>query len=238
MKILSLDSSTESAACAVLSEEKLYGEITFNYKKQHSKILMPIIDNLLKGIGMNINSIDGFVVSKGPGSFTGLRIGAAVVKGLSQGTNKPFVGVSSLDGLAYNMAYTSGIICPILNALRGNVYTALYEFKGTELKRISKYTIISMNDLIQKLNKAKNQICFVGDGVPIFRDNILKNSLNKIVFSPRNLNIVRAASLGEIGLKMLRKNKCDDIYSFVPLYLRKSQAEREYEKKKNMINYE
>jgi universal bacterial protein YeaZ len=135
MKILSLDSSTESATCSVLSEEKLYGEITFNYKKQHSVILMPMIDNLLKNIHMDINSLDGFVVSKGPGSFTGLRIGAAVIKGLSQGSGKPFSAVSSLDALAYNLAYTSGIICPILNALRGNVYTVLYKFQDFEFKK-------------------------------------------------------------------------------------------------------
>mgnify|MGYP000946987717 FL=1 len=106
MKILSLDSSTESATCAVLDEYKLFGEITFNYRKQHSTILMSMIDRLLKELNTDISSLDGFVVSKGPGSFTGLRIGAAMIKGLSQGTGKPFIGVSSLDALAYNLYCT------------------------------------------------------------------------------------------------------------------------------------
>ena len=110
MKILSLDSATQSATCAILDDNKVLGEITFNYKKQHSQILMPMIDLLFKNTEMNIDDIDAFVASKGPGSFTGLRIGMATIKGLSQGTKKPFVTVSTLDSLAYNLAYTDGII--------------------------------------------------------------------------------------------------------------------------------
>ncbi|WP_446897761.1 tRNA (adenosine(37)-N6)-threonylcarbamoyltransferase complex dimerization subunit type 1 TsaB [Clostridium sp. LBM24168] len=238
MKILSLDSSTECAACAVLSEKKLYGEIVFNYKKQHSKILMPMIDNLLRNIGMDIDSLDGFVVSKGPGSFTGLRIGAAVVKGLSQGTNKPFVGVSSLDGLAYNLSYTEGIICPILDALRGNVYTAIYKFESDKLIRISEYMMISVYDLIDKLNNMKQQVCFIGDAVSKFREEILKNSINTVIFAPISSNIVRASSIGEIGIKLMKNGEYDDIYSFVPFYLRESQAEREYKRKAKLIHHE
>ncbi|MBV4419995.1 tRNA (adenosine(37)-N6)-threonylcarbamoyltransferase complex dimerization subunit type 1 TsaB [Clostridium tyrobutyricum] len=238
MKILSLDSSTESATCSVLSEEKLYGEITFNYKKQHSVILMPIIDSLLKNIHMDINSLDGFVISKGPGSFTGLRIGAAVIKGLSQGSGKPFSAVSSLDALAYNLAYTSGIICPILNALRGNVYTALYKFQNFEFKRISEYQIISMDDLINKLNSMKQSVCFVGDAVTIFKQSILDNMEVKVGFAPTNLNIVRSSSLGELGLKLIKDGKCDNLYTFSPFYLRKSQAEREYERKAKIGKHE
>ena len=123
MKILSIDSATAAATCAILEDDNVLSEITFNYKKQHSLILMPIIDELFNNTGMCISDIDAFVVSKGPGSFTGLRIGLATVKGLSQGTNKPFVAISTLDALANNLAYTNGIICPILDALRDNVYT-------------------------------------------------------------------------------------------------------------------
>lgn len=238
MKVLSLDSSTECAACAVLSEEKLYGEILFNYKKQHSRILMPMIDSLLNNIGMDVNSLDGFVVSKGPGSFTGLRIGAAVVKGLSQGSSKPFVGVSSLDGLAYNLSYTAGIICPILDALRGNVYTAVYKFQNSQLVRMSEYMVVPVGDLINKLNSMEQQICFIGDAVSKFREEILKSSTNTVIFAPASLNIVRASSIGEIGIKLMKDKKYDDIYSFAPFYLRKSQAEREYERKAKLEHHE
>lgn len=230
MKILSLDSATESATCAVLDEYKLFGEITFNYKKQHSTVLMPIIDRLLKDLNIDINSLDGFVVSKGPGSFTGLRIGAAVIKGLSQGTGKPFIGVSSLDALAYNLYCTSGIICPILDALRGNVYTALYNFDNDNLNIISKYMIISINDLIELLNRQNKPVYFLGDAVPKFKEK-LTSRIEDVHFAPVHLNVIKASSLGELGLKLLNSGLKDDLYTFAPFYLRKSQAEREYEKK-------
>lgn len=238
MNILSLDSSTESASCAVVSDEKLYGEITFNYKKQHSKILMPMVDRLLESVGMSIGDMDGFVVSRGPGSFTGLRIGAAVVKGLSQGTGKPFAAVSSLDALAYNMAYTKGLVCPMIDALRGNVYTAVYEFEDTEIKRVSEYMMISVEELIEKLKVKKQKVCFIGDGLVKYKSDIVSCASEIARFAPLHLNIVRASSLGEIGMGLIKKGICDDIYSFAPMYLRKSQAEREYDMKAKLKDHE
>lgn len=230
MKVLSLDTATECAACAVLDDDKLLGEIVFNYKKQHSVVLMSMIDNLLNNLNLNINSLDAFVVSKGPGSFTGLRIGVSAIKGLSQGTGKPFVGVSSLDALAYNLAYTNGIICPILDALRDNVYTALYKFEGGSLKIINDHMITSIDDLISKLNELNENVCFIGDAVPKFKEKLTSNIKN-LSFAPTHLNLTKASSLGELGLKLLKAEVYDDLYTFAPFYLRKSQAEREYEKK-------
>lgn len=234
MKILSIDTATESATCAVLDNKKLLGEIVFNYKKQHSVILMEIIDSLLKNLKLDITNIDGFVVSKGPGSFTGLRIGAAAVKGLSQGTNKPFVGISTLDSLAYNMAYTPGIICPIIDALRGNVYTSLYEFENEDLILKTDYMVISIEELIKLIKEKAQPVCFLGDGVLLYKD-ILKENIDNVSFAPVNLNVSRASSLGELGMKKLEKNIFDDLFTFAPFYLRKSQAEREYEKKQRDI---
>ncbi len=230
MLILSLDSSTEAATAAILNEEKLLGEITYNYKKQHSVILMPMIDTLMQNLQLDKSSLDGFVVSKGPGSFTGLRIGAATIKGLSHGLNKPFVGVSTLDALAWNMAYTPGIVCPILDALRGNVYTSLYNFEDGKLNRLENYEVISIDDLIIKLEKKNCPLCFIGDAVPIFK-NKLKERLKDISFAPVHLNTVKASALGELGLNLLKEGIKDDIYSFTPMYLVASQAEREYAKK-------
>lgn len=228
MRVLSIDSATEAATCAVIEDDKLLGEITFNYKKQHSVILMTIIDSLLKNINADISTIDGFVVSKGPGSFTGLRIGMSTIKGLSQGSNKPFISISSLDALAYNMAYTSGIICPILNALRGNVYTALYQFQGTNLNRFTDYKIISITELLTLIKEQKKSVTFIGDGIKLFKEQIQKE-LPKANFAPVHLNLVRAAALGELGLKKLVQGESDNLYNSAPIYIRKSQAEREYE---------
>jgi len=237
MKILSLDSATESATCAILDDNRILGEITFNYKKQHSVVLMPMIDELFNNTGMNIDDIDGFVASKGPGSFTGLRIGMATIKGLSQGTKKPFVTISTLDSLAYNLAYTSGIICPILDALRDNVYTALYTFDNSELIRTSDYMNISIDELINMLKEKNCNIFFVGDGTFKFKERLMSN-LTDIGFAPAHLNLAKASSLGELGLKLLSKGIEDDIYGSVPIYLRKPQAEREYEEKMRQDNDE
>ena len=230
MRVLSIDSATEAATCAVIEDEKLLGEITFNYKKQHSVILMTIIDNLLKNINADISTIDGFVVSKGPGSFTGLRIGMSTIKGLSQGSNKPFISISSLDALAYNMAYTPGIICPILDALRGNVYTALYQFEGSNLNRFTDYKIISIKELLTLVKEQKKSVTFIGDGISLFKEQI-ENELPEANFAPAHLNLVRASALGELGLKKLVQGESDDLYDSAPIYIRKSQAEREYEKR-------
>lgn len=230
MIVLSIDSATEAASCAVLEDNKLLSEITFNFKKQHSVILMPLVDNLLKNLQLDLKDIDGFVVSKGPGSFTGLRIGMSMIKGLSQGTKKPFVSVSSLDALAYNMAYTSGIICPIIDALRDNVYTALYSFKDSNLVKDMDYNIIHIDELINLLKERQQPVCFIGDAVPKFKDKLFE-SLEKVSFAPSHLNLVRASALGELGLKLLNQGTHDNLYTSAPIYLRKSQAEREYDKK-------
>lgn len=235
MIVLSIDSATECASCAVISSEKLLGEINLNGKKQHSIILMPMIDELLKSLKLSLEDIDGFVISKGPGSFTGLRIGMAVVKGLSQGTSKPFVSVSSLDALAFNLAYTEGLICPILDALRDNVYTALYTFQNKELVKLTDYMAVHIDELIEMIKTYDKKVTFIGDAVDKFKEK-LKNDLNDSLFAPSHLNLVRASSLGELGIKLMNSNNFDNIYNSAPIYLRKSQAEREYEKKMGIKN--
>lgn len=228
MKVLSLDSATEAATCALIDNDKVLGEITFNYKKQHSVVLMPMIDNLLKNTGTDIKSIDGFVVSKGPGSFTGLRIGMATIKGLCQGTDKPFISLSTLDALAYNLAYTDGLICPILDALRNNVYTAVYKFTDNKLQRLSDYMAISIDELITLLQEKNTAVTFIGDAIPKFKEK-LNEELEKVKYAPKHLNLVKASALGELGMELLKEGKYEDLYTSAPIYLRKSQAEREYE---------
>jgi tRNA threonylcarbamoyladenosine biosynthesis protein TsaB len=230
MIVLSIDSATESASCAILDNEKLLGEVSLNNKKQHSVVLMPLVDSLLKNLQLTIKDIDGFVISKGPGSFTGLRIGMSMVKGLSQGSNKPFVSVSSLDALAYNMAYTEGIICPILDALRDNIYTALYSFENGILVKNTDYMALHVDELIELLKDQNKAVTFIGDAVDKFRVK-LQESLQKVSFAPKHLNLARAASLGELGQKLLEDGVYDDLYTSAPIYLRKPQAEREYDKK-------
>ena len=248
MIILSIDSSSKVATAALIKDEKLIGEITLNDKKEHSVILMTIIENLLKVNNLSIDDIDGYVVSKGPGSFTGLRIGMATIKGLSFGSSKPYVSVSSLDALALSVSNFDGIICPIMDALRNSVYTALYKFKSTydnsnvdekntnsitgpsvALEKLLDYSALNLDDLMELIKSKGEKVIFIGDGVDKYKDYLIENCPN-CYFPPNHLNLVRASSLGEIGSTLLRNGIFDDPNS-TPFYLKKSQAEREYEQR-------
>lgn len=244
MIILAIDSSSKVATVALMKDGKLLGEITLNDKKEHSVILMTIIQNLLNNNNLNVDDIDGYVVSKGPGSFTGLRIGMATIKGLSFGSNKPYVSVSSLDALALSVANFDGIICPIMDALRNSVYTCL--FKGyspltnssqikektelsNSLEKLSDYTALDIDELIEIIKTKKEKVIFIGDGVDKYKNYLIENCPN-CYFPPNHLNLVRASSLGEIGSELLRNGNFDDPNS-APFYLKKPQAEREYEQR-------
>lgn len=248
MNILSIDSSSKVATVALMKDDKLFGEITLNDKKEHSVILMSIIETLLNNSNLTIDDIDGYVVSKGPGSFTGLRIGMATIKGLSFGSSKPYVSVSSLDALALSVANFNGIICPIMDALRNSVYTSLY--KGcpsdigysneidsislnseppVKLEQLLDYSALYLDELIEIIKEKNTKVIFIGDGVDKYKDYLIKQCPN-CYFPPNHLNLVRASSLGELGSILLRNGNFDDPNS-TPFYLKKSQAEREYEQR-------
>lgn len=230
MNILSVDTSTSVATVSLLNENGILGEYTLNDKKQHSVLLMPMIERIISDNNLTINDVDGYVVSEGPGSFTGLRIGFATIKGLSLGGNKPLVAISNLDGLAFNVMPFNGIICPVMDALRGNVYTALYKNVDGKLKRLTDYLIVSLTELSEILKSYTDSVLFLGDATTKFKDE-LKELTENVVFSPAHLNYTRASSLGELGLNQLLKGESHHINDTNPLYLRKSQAEREYERK-------
>lgn len=229
MIVLSVDSSSKVATVAILKDDVLLGEYILNDKREHSVILMPLIETLLKECNLTIDDIDGYVVSKGPGSFTGLRIGMATVKGMSFGNNKPYISISSLDALAYNLISFNGIICPIMDALRENVYTALYKNNNDSLEKIMDYTALDIDELVNLLKDKNEEVIFVGDGLYKHKKYICDN-FPKAHFAPVHLNIIRASSLGELGLNLLKKGICDDSNS-APIYLKKPQAERELERR-------
>ncbi|OVE70081.1 tRNA (adenosine(37)-N6)-threonylcarbamoyltransferase complex dimerization subunit type 1 TsaB [Clostridium diolis] len=241
MIILAVDSSSKVATAALMKDDKLLGEITLNDKKEHSIILMSIIQELLNNNNLSIDDIDGYVISKGPGSFTGLRIGMATIKGLSLGSNKPYISVSSLDALAFSVSNFDGIICPIMDALRNSVYTSLYKGEYTccnnnnssnlpiKLERLLDYSALDIDELIEIIKSKNEKVIFIGDGVDKYKDYLIDNCPNSY-FPPNHLNLIRASSLGEIGSALLKNGEYDDPNS-APVYLKKSQAEREYEQR-------
>ena len=234
MIVLSMDSSSLVTTVALLKDEHLLGEFTLNFKREHSVILMEKIEMLLKDCNIDISEVDGFVVSKGPGSFTGLRIGMATVKGLSMGSNKPYLSISSLDALAYSLVNFDGIICPIMDALRDSVFTCMYEFSNEELSKIIDYSALSLDELVEVLQQKDEPVIFTGDGVYKYKEYLLEK-LPNAKFAPNHLSVVRASALGELGMELLRKGQYDDMNSS-PLYLKKPQAERELEQRMKMQN--
>ena len=234
MIVLSIDSASKVATAALLDENNLIAEYTINNKLEHSTLIMDIVDKLLKDSDLDIDDVDGFVVSKGPGSFTGLRIGMATVKGLSFGSNKPYISISSLDALAYSLVNFKGIICPIMDALRSSVYTCLYKGNNGTLEKINDYSALELDELIELLKEKGEDVIFTGDAVNKHKDYLLEH-LPNAVFAPNHLSIIRASSLGELGLKMLLNNECDDLNSS-PFYLKKPQAQRDLEKRLALKN--
>ena len=234
MIVLSIDSSSSVATCALLRDDCLLSEYVINNKREHSVLIMNIVEMLLKDNGIDIDEVDGFVISKGPGSFTGLRIGMATIKGLSFGTSKPYISVSSLDALAYSSINFDGIICPIMDALRDSVYTCLYKNENGNLNPLIDYCALDLEELVSLLKEKSEKILFTGDGIIKYKA-YLQEHLPNALFAPNHLSLVRASSLGELGLKLLLEGKCDDVNS-APLYLKKPQAQRELEKRMALKN--
>ena len=230
MLVLSVDSSYSTATCALIKDDKILAEINLNDKKQHSVILMRLIDSILKEYEIDINDIDAFIISRGPGSFTGLRIGMATLKGLSFASKKPLISVSTLDALAYNSISFQGIICPIMDALRDNIYTCLYKNENNNLTPLIKEQCLNINELVTILKEQTLPIIFVGDGVAKHKEFLQENIPNSF-FAPNHSNFPKASSVGELGIKKINDGVIENIDSINPIYLRKSQAEREYEKR-------
>ncbi|NLZ82438.1 MAG: tRNA (adenosine(37)-N6)-threonylcarbamoyltransferase complex dimerization subunit type 1 TsaB, partial [Clostridiales bacterium] len=150
MKLLSLDSSGLVASVAIVTEEAVLAEYTVNYKKTHSQTLLPMLDEIVKMLEMDLSEVDGIAVSAGPGSFTGLRIGSATGKGLGLALGKPIIPVPTLEGLAYNMAWSDKLICPMMDARRNQVYTGLYEFDQDKLINKLEQKAIAIDEIIDE----------------------------------------------------------------------------------------
>ena len=175
MKILGLDSSGLVASVAIVCDDNMLGEYTVNYKKTHSQTLLPMLDEVAKMIELDLNSIDAIAIAGGPGSFTGLRIGSATAKGLGLALNKPLIHVPTLDATAYNLFGASGLICPIMDARRNQVYTGIYRFEK-KFETVMDQDAMDMGELIEKLNAMGERVIFLGDGVPVYEKQIAEKA--------------------------------------------------------------
>ena len=227
MKILAVDSSGLVASVALLEDDNLIAEYTVNYKKTHSQTLLPMLDEVVRMTDTDMSSVDAIAVSKGPGSFTGLRIGSATVKGLGLALDKPIVGIPTVEGLAMNLYGADALICPLMDARRNQVYTGIYKFHDGKLQVVKDQIPLGIEEIIEALNLIDQKVIFLGDGVPVYREVIEKNLTVEYTFAPAHLNKQRAGAIGVRAFEYYQQGLFVSAAEFEPEYLRLSQAERE-----------
>jgi len=222
MKILAIDTATKSCSVALVDNGSLAAELTASTGETHSRHLMRTIQVVLKRSGIPLRAVEGFAVTRGPGSFTGLRIGISTAKGLAAALGKPVVGISSLAALAAQSASPGLLICPLLDARRHEVYFSRYRLIDGEFQREAVEQVASPVEALEGIGEIS---LFVGDGAVLYRD-VISDNLGKLAhFVPASRNIIRAATVGFLGQARLEKGLTDDVDTFVPRYIRKSDAE-------------
>lgn len=221
MKILAIESSATASSVAVSVDGVLKAEEFAQNGLTHSETLLPSVSHVLKRAGIDIEDIDLFSVTCGPGSFSGLRIGVATTKGLAYASGKKAVGVSTLEAIAYNLPYSKYLVCPIMDARRDQLYTALYKWSGEGFDEIVPPSALSAAELVSKIN---DDVIFIGDGVTRFRSFFEEELKERAHFAPYNL----CAAKAQVVALLAEKKEGVDPSELNPIYLRLSQAEREY----------
>ena len=211
MKLLAIESSGLVASAAVFADDTIVAEFTVNNKQTHSQTLLPMIDQVVTMSGIDLKEIDAIATTSGPGSFTGLRIGAATAKGLGLALHKPIVPITTLEALAFRLAGREGNICPMMDARRNQVYAGVYRVGDMLLECVTGQKAVSIEDYITELNDLGDPVTVLGDGVPA------------------HMNRQSAASVAVLGARYYDEGKIVSAEAFRPDYLRKSQAERERE---------
>jgi tRNA threonylcarbamoyladenosine biosynthesis protein TsaB len=228
MKILAVDTATKSCSVAVTEDGAVLGELTSVSHQTHSRHLMEMVHQVLGNAGVGMASVDGFAVTIGPGSFTGLRIGISSIKGLAYAVDKPVVGASSLEALARQSIPASDNICALIDARKGEVYAALYNFTGGALIREQDEIVLSTDDLLKQIERP---CIFLGSGAVLYRGMIEQKLGDLAAFAPQQHHHIRASTVAEIGRIRLEQGDHVGTAELVPRYIRKSDAELNFGKK-------
>lgn len=227
MKLLAIDSSGLAATVALLDEDILVGEYTIHNKKTHSQTLLPMIDAMLGMAEISIDEVEGIAVAEGPGSFTGLRIGASTAKGLAQGIHVPIVAVPTLEGLAYNLTGADALICPIMDARRNQAYYGIYDVRGAAPEALVPQAAAPVKEVAEQVNSIGRPVIFIGDGVPVFKEYLDSAVKVEFHYGADSVRYQRASSVASLGRIYFEQGRAVPAAEFAPVYLRMSQAERE-----------
>ena len=224
MLILSIDTATPVAGVALVDDRKTCYEALANTGYKHSRTLLQMIDVSFQQTGYTLHDVDVIAVTIGPGSFTGLRIGLAAAKGLALAAGKAIIGIPTLDAIAHNLGWSSDLICPMLNARKGEVYTSFYQ--GDEAYRVQ---ALSPDNLVKTARRVMEQtgcstVTFLGDGVNEYL-SLLQASLGDAVVSLPGYWLPRVSAVGSLAADRWRRGQVDDVFGLTPIYVRKSEAE-------------
>ena len=230
MNILAVDTSATSASVCVAQENKIIGEFSINTSLTHSQTLVPMIEQVSEKTGISLDNIDAIAVNAGPGSFTGVRIGVAAVKGIAFSRNIPCVSVSTLESMAYNMLDSECIVCAVMDARCSQVYNALFKVSNGEVERLIEDRALSLADLKLDLQKFSEKIILVGDGSEI-TFNYLENSLQNVFLASVNNRIQKASSIACVAFEKIKNDETISASELMPVYLRLPQAQRELNKR-------
>lgn len=230
MKILAIDTTAKVSSVSIVSDEKILAEYSVNLNLTHSQTAMFMCENILSCCRLTVADLDAFAVSTGPGSFTGLRIGLAAVKGMAYPFQKPCISVSTLDALAQNLSNFSGYVCAVMDARCRQVYNSIYLGNGRDLTKIIPDRACMTEDLLKELKDFKKSVILVGDGADLCY-NQYQEAFPEILIAEKNNRFQRASSVGLLAVQKMRRGEILSASEIVPQYLRLPQAERERLKK-------
>ena len=228
MMILGIETATKTGGVALLAEQGVIAEYTLNIEVTHSERLMSTIDRVLSDTGVRLGAIDGFALSAGPGSFTGLRIGASAVKALAFSTGRPVAAVPTLMALAGNLPFASFPVCPLLDARKKEVYAAVFRTGNGSIETIREAAVLSLVDLAEQLPE---RTLFTGEGSHLFRRELESLLGDRAVFAPFSATVPSAASVALLGRAMIADGRTTAPDGLGPVYLRKPEAEVAWEKR-------
>jgi len=226
MKVLAIDTSNQAMSIAVLDGERIIGEITTNIKRNHSERLMPAIDELMNDVQWKPSELDRIVVAKGPGSYTGLRIGVTIAKTLAWTLGVELVGISSLKTLAGNCESSTHYLVPLFDARRKNIYTGLYQWKNGNLVQIEPDTHISAELWAEHLSGREGTFELIGEDRSLYKDTFEQHLTNRVFEAPLKNHLPKAGVLGLLGIK----EEPVDAHMFTPDYLKLAEAEENWRK--------
>ena len=222
MLILALESSAKAASVALMQDAELLAQYSQCSGLTHSRTLLPMVEDMLKNTDKKLADVDFIAVAHGPGSFTGIRIGVSTVKGLAWASDKKCVGVSTLAAMAWHGAAAGGLVCPVMDARRSQVYNALFEIKDGAPERLCRDRAIALSELAAELRGYDREVLLVGDGARLSFDYLTAEGISCRI-APQNLLYQSAWGVGMESLR-IEPGTADDL---LPVYLRLSQAERE-----------